>query len=170
MSCARRRIVSLFSWKRISFLHIIALMYLSIEAAACLPAPIAKMTVAAPVTASPPAHTPSFDVASVSSSTTIPPHEWHLRSGVVSRQQRVSRLPDGRQSLLSRLDVRTRIPAMATGPVGARTHQRSPIHGDTTFIPVTQPSSLPQHFYRRFERSLKIMPLPLLAWLYFLPV
>ncbi len=41
--------------------------------AACLPAPMAKMTVAAPVTASPPAYTPSRDVNPVSSSTTKQP-------------------------------------------------------------------------------------------------
>ena len=49
------------------------LMYLSIAAAAFLPAPIARITVAAPVTASPPANTPGLDVAP-SSSATIPPN------------------------------------------------------------------------------------------------
>ena len=39
--------------------------------AAALPAPIARITVAAPVTASPPAYTPSFDVFPVSSSAII---------------------------------------------------------------------------------------------------
>ena len=34
------------------------LMYASMDLAACLPAPIARMTVAAPVAASPPANTP----------------------------------------------------------------------------------------------------------------
>ena len=38
------------------------LRYLSIAAAAFLPAPIAEITVAAPVTMSPPANTPSIDV------------------------------------------------------------------------------------------------------------
>lgn len=42
--------------------------------AACFPAPIAKITVAAPVTASPPAYTPSLVVNPVSSSATM-----HLR-------------------------------------------------------------------------------------------
>ena len=41
--------------------------------AAVLPAPIAKITVAAPVTASPPAYTPSREVAPVASSIIIPP-------------------------------------------------------------------------------------------------
>jgi hypothetical protein len=51
--------------------------------AAFLPAPMAKITVAAPVTASPPAYTPSLLVAPVSSSTIIPPHFWVLSPGVV---------------------------------------------------------------------------------------
>ena len=48
-------------------------MYSSIAAAAVLPAPIARITVAAPVTASPPAYTPSRDVRPFSSAM-IPPH------------------------------------------------------------------------------------------------
>ena len=43
----------------------------SIPFAAALPAPIARITVAAPVTASPPAYTPALDVAPVSSSAMI---------------------------------------------------------------------------------------------------
>ena len=43
----------------------------SIAFAASLPAPIARITVAAPVTASPPAYTPSLDVLPVFSSATI---------------------------------------------------------------------------------------------------
>ena len=42
-----------------------------IPLAAAFPAPIARITVAAPVTASPPAYTPSLDVAPVSSVATI---------------------------------------------------------------------------------------------------
>ena len=45
--------------------------YASIPFAAAFPAPIARMTVAAPVTASPPANTPLLDVAPFSSSATI---------------------------------------------------------------------------------------------------
>ncbi len=45
--------------------------YSSIPFAAALPAPIARITVAAPVTASPPAYTASFDVCPLSSSATI---------------------------------------------------------------------------------------------------
>ena len=45
----------------------------SIAAAAALPAPIARITVAAPVTTSPPAYTWSFEVLPVSSSAMIQP-------------------------------------------------------------------------------------------------
>ena len=45
--------------------------YSWIPAAAFLPAPIANITVAAPVTASPPANTPSLEVNPVSSDATI---------------------------------------------------------------------------------------------------
>ena len=44
--------------------------YSSIERAALRPAPMARMTVAAPVTMSPPAKTPFFEVRSVSGSAT----------------------------------------------------------------------------------------------------
>lgn len=54
--------------------YYLALKYSSIDFAAVFPAPIARITVAAPVTASPPAYTPSLDVRPVSSSTIIPPH------------------------------------------------------------------------------------------------
>ena len=47
------------------------LIYSSIPFAAAFPAPIARITVAAPVTASPPAKTPSFEVCPFSSSATI---------------------------------------------------------------------------------------------------
>ena len=43
-------------------LYYFALKYSSIAFAAVFPAPIAEITVAAPVTASPPAYTPSIDV------------------------------------------------------------------------------------------------------------
>ena len=57
--------------------------YSSIECAAILPAPIAEITVAAPVTASPPAKTPSFVVAPLSV-TIIPPLELTESPSVVS--------------------------------------------------------------------------------------
>ena len=50
-------------------------MYLSMAAAARRPAPIARMTVAAPVTASPPANTPSRVVAPSASATMQPRRE-----------------------------------------------------------------------------------------------
>ena len=59
------------------------LMYSSIAAAARLPAPIARMTVAAPVTASPPAKTPSLEVMPCSSSATMQPLRLVSRPGVV---------------------------------------------------------------------------------------
>ena len=49
------------------------IIYSSMAFAAVLPAPIARITVAAPVTASPPAKTPSLEVAPVASLTIIPP-------------------------------------------------------------------------------------------------
>ncbi|MDE5860807.1 MAG: hypothetical protein K2H28_01275, partial [Ruminococcus sp.] len=48
-------------------------MYSSIAVAEVFPAPIASMTVAAPVTASPPAYTPFLEVRPFSSAI-IPPH------------------------------------------------------------------------------------------------
>ena len=47
------------------------IMYSCMDLAAFLPAPMAEMTVAAPVTMSPPAHTPSLLVFPVSSSVTM---------------------------------------------------------------------------------------------------
>ena len=58
-------------------------MYSSIAAAAVLPAPIARITVAAPVTASPPAYTPSRDVRPCSS-VIMPPHFCVSRPFVVA--------------------------------------------------------------------------------------
>ena len=52
-------------------------------AAALRPAPIARMTVAAPVTMSPPAKTPGFDVAPVSSSAAMLPRFVSASPGVV---------------------------------------------------------------------------------------
>ena len=57
--------------------------YSSIAAAARLPAPIARITVAAPVTASPPANTPSLEVMPCSSSATMQPLRLVSRPGVV---------------------------------------------------------------------------------------
>ena len=48
-----------------------AVKYSSIATAAFLPAPIARITVAAPVTMSPPAYTPGTDVAPVSGSASM---------------------------------------------------------------------------------------------------
>ena len=62
-------------------------------AAAFLPAPIALMTVAAPVTASPPANTPSFMVVTVSSLTTMPPRSLYSRSGVALRSSGLGEVP-----------------------------------------------------------------------------
>ena len=59
------------------------LMYSSIAAAARLPAPMARITVAAPVTASPPANTPSLEVMPCSSSATMQPLRLVSRPGVV---------------------------------------------------------------------------------------
>src|SRR5665647_463563 len=59
------------------------LRYSWIERAALLPAPIACITVAAPVTISPPANTPRLLVIPVLSSATILPFLLILRSGVV---------------------------------------------------------------------------------------
>ena len=59
------------------------LMYSSIAAAALLPAPMARITVAAPVTASPPANTPSLEVMPCSSSATMQPLRLVSRPGVV---------------------------------------------------------------------------------------
>lgn len=53
--------------------------YLSMARAAFLPAPIAEITVAAPVTISPPANTPSLVVLPPSSLTIILPHLLVLR-------------------------------------------------------------------------------------------
>ena len=54
------------------YLSYFSLIYLSIPTAACLPAPMANITVAAPVTASPPANTPSLEVCPFSSVTIQP--------------------------------------------------------------------------------------------------
>ena len=67
------------------------LIYSSMALAAVLPAPMARMTVAAPDTASPPAYTPGIDVAAVSSSTMMPPHFCVSRPGVAVAHQRVGR-------------------------------------------------------------------------------
>ena len=53
------------------FLYYFEERYSSIPFAAALPAPMARITVAAPVTASPPAYTPSLVVLPVSSSAII---------------------------------------------------------------------------------------------------
>ena len=73
-------LVFLISSKNYLFLF---LMYSSIAAAARLPAPIARITVAAPVTASPPANTPSLEVMPCSSSATMQPLRLVSRPGVV---------------------------------------------------------------------------------------
>ena len=52
--------------------YFLLLMYLSMDLAPSLPAPIARITVAAPVTASPPAKTPSREVQPPSSAS-MPP-------------------------------------------------------------------------------------------------
>ncbi len=57
--------------------------YFSIPFAAFLPAPIARITVAAPVTISPPAKTPGIEVICVSGSTSMYPHLFVLSPGVV---------------------------------------------------------------------------------------
>ena len=55
----------------LNFPGYLLLKYSWIPFAAAFPAPIARITVAAPVTASPPAYTPSLEVAPVSSVATI---------------------------------------------------------------------------------------------------
>ena len=54
-----------------SLVYYLLLRYSSIPFAAAFPAPMARITVAAPVTASPPANTPAFEVAPFSSSAMI---------------------------------------------------------------------------------------------------
>ena len=62
-------------------------------AAACLPAPIARITVAAPVTASPPAYTFSLVVSRVSSLTTRHPHLFASRPSVVVLKSGLGEVP-----------------------------------------------------------------------------
>ena len=69
-------------------------MYLSIAAAAVLPAPMARITVAAPVTASPPAYTPSMEVRPCSSAM-IWPRFCGLKTWRGGFQQRVRGSTEG---------------------------------------------------------------------------
>ena len=58
-------------------------MYSNIPWAARRPAPMARITVAAPVTISPPANTPGIEVMPVRSSVSMYPHLLVRRPGVV---------------------------------------------------------------------------------------
>ena len=69
-------------------------MYSSMAFAAALPAPMALMTVAAPVTASPPAYTPSRLVLPSSPSVTMQPCLLVSKPGVVERISGLGLVPD----------------------------------------------------------------------------
>ena len=82
-------------------------IYSSIDFAACFPAPMARITVAAPVTASPPAYTPSLVVCKVLSSTMMQPFLLASRPSVVLRISGFGELPMAMQTkLLTFLDDR----------------------------------------------------------------
>ena len=80
------------SYKKYYFIFF-DLMYSSIAEAAFFPAPIASITVAAPVTASPPANTPSRVVETVSSPTTRQPLLFASSPGVVERIKGLGDVP-----------------------------------------------------------------------------
>mgnify|MGYP001722700029 CR=1 FL=1 len=90
-----------------------ALIYSSMDAAAFLPAPIARITVAAPVTASPPAYTPSLVVCMVSSLTIRQPRLLASNPAVVVRISGFGEVP------MDMITVSTSstysLPGMATG-------------------------------------------------------
>ena len=81
----------LLLYKAVYFLFF---MYSSMLFAQALPAPIASITVAAPVTASPPANTPSRAVTPPSSAS-MPPLRVKVRPSVVLRIQGVRARADG---------------------------------------------------------------------------
>ena len=82
-------------------------MYSSMARAARRPAPMARITVAAPVTASPPAYTPSLVVCKVLSSTMMQPFLLASRPSVVLRISGFGELPMAMQTkLLTFLDDR----------------------------------------------------------------
>ena len=61
--------------------------------AAVLPAPMARITVAAPETASPPAYTPGREVSPVSASATMPPHFCVSSPSVVDLMSGLGEVP-----------------------------------------------------------------------------
>ena len=106
-------------------------MYLWMASAAVLPAPIAKITVAAPVTTSPPANTPGREVAP-NSSATIPPHRCVSRPVVVDLIKGLGEVPidimtvsAGITSSLSAFSTGRRRPESSGSPNSIST-QRTP--------------------------------------------
>ena len=89
----------------------------SIAFAAVFPAPIARMTVAAPVTASPPAQTPSSEVLPVSSTTTMPPRRLISSPAVVDLISGLGEVP---------MDMITQSQSRMNSEPGISTEERLP--------------------------------------------
>ena len=114
-------------------------MYLSMLFAPALPAPIARMTVALPVTASPPAKTPSRAVTPPSSAS-MPPFFVKVRPWVVLRIRGLGLVPMAMTTVsTSKIQL---LPSTGTGfllPFSSG----SPSSWRTSSMPVTWPSSPP---------------------------
>ena len=128
-------------------------MYSSIAAAAVLPAPIARITVAAPVTASPPAYTPSRDVRPCSS-VIMPPHFCVSRPFVVALISGFGDVPI--EITTASTSSTNSLPGLTTG-LHLPLSSGSPSSISTHFIPVTNSFSSPR-ISTGLLRSLKIMP------------
>ena len=134
------------------------LRYSSIAAAAFLPAPIALITVAAPVTISPPANTPAIEVAPASSATMLP-RLLTSRSGVVCLISGFGPWPIAITTMSTSSTYS--LPAIATGlrrPLASASPSSILIH----FRPLTQPFSSPRIATGLFSRR-SSMPSSL-AW------
>ncbi|MNY53055.1 hypothetical protein D3C86_1887810 [compost metagenome] len=122
-------------------------------AAAFLPAPMARITVAAPVTTSPPAYTRGLLVSMVASSTIMPPQRWVERPGVVERISGLGLWPmaimtvsSSMAKTLSAFSTGLRRPLASGSPSSISTHS----------MPVTQPFS--PVIRTGLTKSLKWMP------------
>lgn len=107
--------------------------------AACLPAPIARITVAAPVTASPPAYTPSLDVAPVSSLAMIQPLLLISSPAVVLEISGLGEVPS--YIITVSASISYSLPGISTGR-RLPDSSGSPSSILIILIPDTQPSSL----------------------------
>ena len=115
-------------------------MYSSMARAAVRPAPMARMTVAAPVTASPPAKTPSRDVAPCPSAV-MQPRRSVSSPAVVAASRGLGEVPSAMMTMSQ---------AMSNSEPGFTTGERRPLWSgspssiSTHRMPVTQPRSSPR--------------------------